>query len=106
MTHEEAARGKVGTKTIPHGFDLLHDPSLNKGTAFTKEEREALGLEGLLPVNVHTQEEQVMRVMENFERKPDDRSGNNAWRRRFRTRGGPVGGFHRRTRGGRVARRQ
>jgi len=54
------------------GVELLHDPALNKGTAFTKEERDALGLEGLLPPYVATQEEQVQRVMENFYRKPND----------------------------------
>ena len=54
------------------GADLLHNPALNKGTAFTKEERDALGLEGLLPPHIHTQEEQVLRVMENFYRKPND----------------------------------
>ncbi len=54
------------------GVELLHDPALNKGTAFTKEERDALGLEGLLPPHIHTQEEQVKRVMENFRRKPND----------------------------------
>lgn len=54
------------------GVDLLHDPALNKGTAFTEEEREALGLRGLLPPYVSTQEEQVLRVMGNFRRKPDN----------------------------------
>jgi malate dehydrogenase (oxaloacetate-decarboxylating)(NADP+) len=54
------------------GVDLLHNPALNKGTAFSEEERDALGLRGLLPPHVHTQEEQVMRVMENFHRKPND----------------------------------
>jgi malate dehydrogenase (oxaloacetate-decarboxylating)(NADP+) len=55
-----------------HGIDLLHNPVVNKGTAFAEEEREALGLRGLLPPHVHTQEEQVMRVMENFHRKPSN----------------------------------
>jgi len=56
----------------PFGISLLHDPTLNKGTAFTEEEREALGLRGLLPPRVHTQEEQIQRVLGNFHRKPSD----------------------------------
>jgi malate dehydrogenase (oxaloacetate-decarboxylating)(NADP+) len=54
------------------GIDLLHDPVLNKGTAFSAAERDALGLRGLLPPHVHTPEEQVMRVLENFYREPTD----------------------------------
>ena len=46
----------------PFGISLLRDPTLNKGTAFTEEEREALGLRGLLPPRVHTQEQQMRRV--------------------------------------------
>jgi malate dehydrogenase (oxaloacetate-decarboxylating)(NADP+) len=44
------------------GADLLNDPVLNKGTAFTHEERDALGLRGLLPPRVMTQEEQLARI--------------------------------------------
>lgn len=51
------------------GMHYLHDPVLNKGTAFTEEERETLGLRGLLPPAVQSFEEQVMRVMENYHRK-------------------------------------
>ncbi len=57
---------------IPTGVDLLHDPSLNKSTAFTTAERDALGLRGLLPPRLMSLEQQVQRVMENFERKPSD----------------------------------
>ncbi len=65
----KALRAKPG---IPSGAALLHDPMLNKGAAFTKEERLALGLEGLLPPKVFTLEEQVARAMENYRRKQDD----------------------------------
>jgi hypothetical protein len=41
------------------GVDLLHDPHVNKGTAFTEKERDALGLRGLLPPRVSTLEQQV-----------------------------------------------
>jgi malate dehydrogenase (oxaloacetate-decarboxylating)(NADP+) len=53
---------------FPRGTALLRDPTLNKGTAFTEEERDALGLRGLLPPQVGTQETQVRRVLENFRR--------------------------------------
>jgi len=52
------------------GLALLQDPTLNKGTAFTELERDALGLRGLLPARIFTQEEQLARVLENFRRKP------------------------------------
>jgi malate dehydrogenase (oxaloacetate-decarboxylating)(NADP+) len=53
---------------FPRGVALLRDPSLNKGTAFTEHERDALGLRGLLPPHVCTQDDQVARVLENFRR--------------------------------------
>lgn len=54
------------------GTRLLHDPALNKGTAFTETERDLLGLRGLLPPRVHSQEEQVARVLENLRQKTSD----------------------------------
>jgi malate dehydrogenase (oxaloacetate-decarboxylating)(NADP+) len=45
----------------PTGYDLLRNPRLNKGTAFTEEERRAWGLEGLLPPAVTTMALQVAR---------------------------------------------
>jgi malate dehydrogenase (oxaloacetate-decarboxylating)(NADP+) len=50
---------------------LLADPLLNKGTAFTERERDALGLRGLLPPRVFTLEEQVERSLASVRRKPD-----------------------------------
>src|SRR5256885_2238398 len=52
--------------SLPHVTNPLRDPALNKGTAFTLEERDALGLRGLLPPRVCTLEEQIARVMENL----------------------------------------
>jgi malate dehydrogenase (oxaloacetate-decarboxylating) len=46
------------------GYDLIRDPLLNKGSAFTTEERGYLGLEGLLPVGVNTMDQQMKRFME------------------------------------------
>ena len=43
----------------------------NKGTAFTEDERVALGLDGLLPPQVNTLEQQVERVYRGFLREPD-----------------------------------
>jgi malate dehydrogenase (oxaloacetate-decarboxylating) len=43
------------------GFDLLNQPLLNKGTAFTEAERDAFKLHGLLPPHVGTLDEQVSR---------------------------------------------
>jgi len=57
---------------LGRGVKLLHDPVLNKGTAFSDEERDALGLRGLLPPRVHTQEEQVQRVLANVRAMPTD----------------------------------
>ena len=53
-----------------YGLALLQNPTLNKGTAFSEAERDALHLRGLLPPRVFTQEEQLARVLENFRRKP------------------------------------
>ena len=63
---------KCMLRRIPTGDELLHDPALNKGTAFTEEERDALGLRGLLPPRVFDIEQQVNRVMENYSRKTTD----------------------------------
>ncbi|TAK83823.1 MAG: NAD-dependent malic enzyme [Betaproteobacteria bacterium] len=58
------------TARIPEsGVNLLRDPALNKGTAFSDEERDALGLRGLLPPHVCSPEQQLARVLENLRRK-------------------------------------
>ena len=73
MCDEQLNAGKrIRMANIPTGIDLLREPTLNKGTAFTEEERNTLGLEGFLPPYVNSLETQVMRVMENFYRKPTD----------------------------------
>jgi len=59
---------------LPHhrGMDLLDTPLLNKGTAFTEAERTALGLHGLLPPQVETLDQQVVRAYDAYRRKTDD----------------------------------
>ena len=54
------------------GTELLNTPALNKGTAFTEEERAEFGLQGLLPPHVETLDEQAARAYEAFQRKVDD----------------------------------
>ena len=56
----------------PHGVDRLNRPALNKGTAFTEDERGRLGLHGLLPPHVETLDEQVVRAYEAYRRKDGD----------------------------------
>lgn len=55
----------------PRGIDLLNNQILNKGTAFTGHERTELGLHGLLPPQVETLDEQVVRAYGAFQRKQD-----------------------------------
>ncbi len=54
------------------GIELLDDPVLNKGTAFSAAERKRHGVEGLLPPTVETIERQLERVMGHLEQKPSD----------------------------------
>ena len=56
----------------PRGMALLRDPLLNKGTAFTEQERDSLGLRGLLPAHVLSMEAQAERVLTNLRSLPDD----------------------------------
>lgn len=55
----------------PHGLELLSNQVLNKGTAFTDDERAAFGLHGLLPSHVETLDEQVVRAYGAFQHKED-----------------------------------
>ncbi|MFY9315699.1 MAG: NAD-dependent malic enzyme [Burkholderiales bacterium] len=62
------------TKSTPlaaRGIHVLRNPLLNKGTAFTEKERTRLGLRGLLPPRVHSQEEQAERFLAHLRALPD-----------------------------------
>ncbi|GAA3333046.1 hypothetical protein GCM10020331_095560 [Ectobacillus funiculus] len=59
-------------ETALRGAELLAVPLLNKGVAFTQEEREELGLTGLLPPAVLTLDEQARRAYEQFSSQPSD----------------------------------
>ena len=63
---------KAGQRLCLRGMDLLNTPALNKGTAFTDEERTVHGLHGLLPPHVESLDEQVVRAYEAYKRKDDD----------------------------------
>jgi malate dehydrogenase (oxaloacetate-decarboxylating)(NADP+) len=54
------------------GIEVLNNPTLNKGTAFTQKEREDLGLVGLLPAGIETLDQQVERVLGHLAQKPTD----------------------------------
>src|ERR671930_2346767 len=60
----------------PHGRTLLRDPRYNRGTAFSQEERSALGLEGLLPAGVQTLEQQSNRAYAQYQAQPSDLARN------------------------------
>ena len=58
-------------ETTLTGKDVLSIPTLNKGVAFSEEERQELGLEGLLPPTVLTLEQQAERAYKQFLAQPD-----------------------------------
>src|SRR6185369_5288753 len=63
-------------ETKARGLAVLNSPLLNKGTAFTAEERKALGLTGLLPPDISTLETQVARAYLQYQRLLDALSKN------------------------------
>ncbi len=69
--HEDHPIRAFGGPLLPRGLDLTGTPLLNKGTAFTERERDALGLRGLLPPRIFSLEEQVNRIMLNLRRLDD-----------------------------------
>ena len=76
MAHSDSKYYTIANASEPlqvkrRGLDILNNPWLNKGTSFTPEERDALGLRGLLPPYSADMEEQVQRSMENYRHKTD-----------------------------------
>lgn len=65
-------RGNEFRPVALSGHDLLNDPILNKGTAFTHEERDAFHLTGLIPPAVKPFEEQLIRVYHGYRDMPTD----------------------------------
>jgi malate dehydrogenase (oxaloacetate-decarboxylating)(NADP+) len=63
---------QLSDRTSLRGIDVLNNPNLNKGTAFSPKEREDLGLVGLLPDGIETRDRQVERVLGHLAQKPTD----------------------------------
>jgi len=63
--------GTLKIEATKRGKELLWDALLNKGTAFTEEERETFGLTGLLPSQVNTIDDQAERTYQAIIRKPE-----------------------------------
>ena len=59
-------------KTASRGADVARNPMLNKGTAFSSEERLGLGLEGSLPFKSTNQKQQAERIYEQVQAQSDD----------------------------------
>jgi malate dehydrogenase (oxaloacetate-decarboxylating)(NADP+) len=72
MARPQQAKREKEPQTNLRGPELLDNPSLNKGTAFTPEERREYGLEGLLPHAVEAVDRQLERVTERLDAKPTD----------------------------------
>jgi len=71
--HPSLAQAPRGRRLVrERGRDLIAQPLLNKGTAFSESERDAFGLRGLLPARVLAIEEQVQLELEHVRRKTDD----------------------------------
>ena len=69
---KRSANTPTSGSDVPRGMDLLNRQGLNKDTAFTEEERTEFGLHGLLPPQVETLDEQVVRAYGAYQRKEDD----------------------------------
>jgi malate dehydrogenase (oxaloacetate-decarboxylating) len=64
--------GAAEIDILARGLDVLDNPQVNRGTAFTPVERDHLGLRGMLPSGVETVEEQVVRSYEQFKDTDND----------------------------------
>jgi len=71
---QSCAQGGDSTNVVPSqvsGLDYLRDPKLFKGMAFSLEERQTLGIHGLLPPRIKTEDEQAEHSMRNLRRFDD-----------------------------------
>ncbi|RVE62261.1 hypothetical protein OJAV_G00155310 [Oryzias javanicus] len=70
--HKSDDKGKTFVYTKKRGYDVTRNPYLNKGMAFSMEERLQLGIHGLLPPCFISQDVQLLRVLKNYDMKRDD----------------------------------
>ncbi|GAA5699999.1 NAD-dependent malic enzyme [Streptomyces avermitilis] len=73
-TQWNAVDGRI--RTTARGHAVLNSPRLNRGTAFTRQERQELGLVGLVPPQVLTQDQQAARAYTQFRSQPNDLAKN------------------------------
>jgi malate dehydrogenase (oxaloacetate-decarboxylating)(NADP+) len=62
----------MATANSKRGIDVLYDPALNKSTAFSEAEKQALGIIGLVPDVTETEDQQLQRVNLQLAQKPTD----------------------------------
>uniref|UniRef100_UPI004048751E NAD-dependent malic enzyme n=1 Tax=Orrella sp. TaxID=1921583 RepID=UPI004048751E len=62
LANKKSTKTNTKTNTKKKPLNIMHDATLNRGSAFTTEQRQAAGIEGLLPVGVDTIELQLARV--------------------------------------------
>lgn len=65
------ADGRLHMKVTARGAELLRDPLLNKGSAYTADERKVFGLDGLLPSQHNTIEQQARRIVSEITALPE-----------------------------------
>lgn len=70
--HKSEDKIKTFVYTKKRGYDVTRNPALNKGMAFSLEERLQLGIHGLLPPCFISQDVQLQRVLKNYDMKRDD----------------------------------
>ncbi|XP_003965941.2 NADP-dependent malic enzyme [Takifugu rubripes] len=70
--HKSEEKRKTFVYTMKRGYDVTRNPHLNKGMAFSLEERLQLGTHGLLPPCFISQDVQLMRVLKNYDMRRDD----------------------------------
>ncbi|XP_054596551.1 NADP-dependent malic enzyme [Nothobranchius furzeri] len=70
--HRSGEKEKTLVYTKKRGYDVTRNPLLNKGMAFSMEERLQLGIHGLLPPCFISQDIQLLRVLKNYDMRKDD----------------------------------